>query len=543
MAAHLSRRAGNDLYQGPLELACKMSLAWLQGYDRDDWDIDESSEYVTCHCHDLDDKTYICIDNEHSTTTSNCTHHHRSVGASSTIETYNEIKKKLLTTCSGSVQENVPEEGEEAEQVLRHIVKATKGGIHGVSSSGSFHAWVCGGTLPSALGADWLTSAWDQNSGLFISGPGVAIVEEIAGKWLKELLRLPSEASFAFTTGTQMAHFVALCSARYSVLKNSPAEWDVNEMGLCGAPQIRVIASEARHTSVDRAIRYIGLGMRSMVLIQVDNSGCICVESLKQELLKPYQPTIVILDAADLNIGAFDDFEEIIPLAKEVKAWVHIDGAFGLFARSNHAYDHLTKGIDMADSWATDCHKWLNTPYDCGVAFVRDKEVHIQAMRVQASYIEPSRARDQIDFNPEWSRRARGVPVYAALMELGRSGVAQIIEQTCRLCKKLVCGLGTLPGVQVIRIPQINQGLVRFTMLRAGATEHENDAFTVEMIEAINMEGVAYFSGTKWNGMRAMRISVCSYRTSDDDVDATINCVKSILKEKRKDVSTVNQTV
>ncbi|MBW8076928.1 MAG: aspartate aminotransferase family protein [Gallionella sp.] len=385
-----------------------------------------------------------------------------------------------------------------------------------------------GGSLISALAADWLTSTWDQNAALYGCSPVASVIEEVAGGWIKELLDLPREASFAFTTGCQLAHFTCLASARASVLEK--AGWNVNEGGLCGAPKIRVLTSEHRHGSVDRAVRFLGLGNKSIESIAADRNGRMEPGALQVALHKTQQPTILVLSAGDLNIAAFDPFDEIIPLAKQAGTWVHVDGAFGLFSRASAKFRHLTAGIEQADSWATDAHKWLNVPFDCGMAIVRDRAAHREAMTISASYIAAdSNARDQIDWNPEWSRRARGIPVYAALRELGREGVADLIERTSRHCLRLVTEIGRLPGAQMLWEPRLNQGLVRFLDQRPGASDGDHDSRTERIVAAVNADGEAFFSTTTWRGERAMRVSVVNWRTSERDVERAIRAVKRAL--------------
>ncbi len=355
-----------------------------------------------------------------------------------------------------------------------------------------------------------------------------SVIEEVAGGWIKELLDLPREASFAFTTGCQLAHFTCLASARASVLEK--AGWNVNEGGLCGAPKIRVLTSEHRHGSVDRAVRFLGLGNKSIESIAADRNGRMEPGALQVALHKTQQPTILVLSAGDLNIAAFDPFDEIIPLAKQAGTWVHVDGAFGLFSRASAKFRHLTAGIEQADSWATDAHKWLNVPFDCGMAIVRDRAAHREAMTISASYIAAdSNARDQIDWNPEWSRRARGIPVYAALRELGREGVADLIERTSRHCLRLVTEIGRLPGAQMLWEPRLNQGLVRFLDQRPGASDGDHDSRTERIVAAVNADGEAFFSTTTWRGERAMRVSVVNWRTSERDVERAIRAVKRAL--------------
>ncbi|MGC2779499.1 MAG: aminotransferase class V-fold PLP-dependent enzyme, partial [Bradyrhizobium sp.] len=304
------------------------------------------------------------------------------------------------------------ESGTDAAEVIDDLVRDTEGGILGCGG-GRFFGWVIGGTLPAALAADWLVSAWDQNAAIHACGPAAAVIEEVAGAWLKSLFGLPSTASFAFVTGTQMAHLTCLAAARHRLLAR--AGWNVEEQGLSGAPQIRVLTSTERHGSVERAVRMLGLGKRALVALPCNAQGQLEPDVLAEALASAAsQPTIVVLHAGDLNIGAFDPFAELIPIAHRHGAWVHIDGAFGLWAAASPRHRHLLRGIETADSWTNDGHKWLNTPFDCGYAFVADPDAHRSAFSHRTSYTQfVDDARDQIEWNPEWSRRGRGVPTYA----------------------------------------------------------------------------------------------------------------------------------
>ena len=352
---------------------------------------------------------------------------HKDVGAKVGL---NELRSRF--------SQPLPVNGTPAVEVIDNLVANVEGGLLGCAG-GRFYAWVISGGIPSALAADWLTATWDQNAALYACSPAASVVEEVAGEWLKTIFGLPAEASFAFTTGCQLAHFTSLAAARYAVLK--ARGWDVNGDGLCGAPRVRIIVSDQRHASVDRAVRYLGLGNRSIVSAPTDADGMVDVASFETLLSSENAPTIVVLDAADLNIAAIDPFVTLIPIAKKYNAWVHIDGAFGLFAAASAQKRHLVRGLELADSWATDGHKWLNVPFDCGFAFIRDREAHKASMTITASYIESSSegatsgpnavqpARDQIDWNPEWSRKARGFPVYAALCELGSAGVEDLVNR------------------------------------------------------------------------------------------------------------------
>ena len=423
------------------------------------------------------------------------------------------------------------ETGMKPVDVIDELVANTQGGLLG-SAGGRFFAWVIGGALESALAADWLTSAWNQNAVLFSTGPAAAVVEEVVGGWLKELLGLPTDASFALTTGCQLAHFTCLAAARYAVLRD--LDWNVNERGLFDAPTLRILASDQRHASVDRAARYLGLGNENIIGVPTNAAGQIDVARFRAALADETGPKIVVLNAADLNIAAIDDFNELIPLAHKYGAWVHIDGAFGLMARASRSKRPLTRGIELAQSWATDGHKWLNVPFDCGFAFVQDRDAHRASMTVSANYITTDeQARDEINWNPEWSRRSRGFTVYAALKELGRAGLEELIDRSCAHARAIVAGIGELPGAEVLWRPQLNQGLVRFLDARPGADETDHDARTDAVIAAVNATGEAFFSGTTWRGKRAMRVSVVNWRTSESEVRRAINAVASVLARGR----------
>ncbi len=411
-------------------------------------------------------------------------------------------------------------------QVLEELVAATRDGLSR-TTSGRFFGWVIGGALPAALAADWMTSAWDQNAAMCAASPAASVVEETAGRWLKEVLRLPSPASFAFVTGCQMAHVTCLAVARHAVLK--ARGWDVRQDGLAGAPAIRILTSTEQHSTIVRAVRLLGLGERHIEQLPADADGRLIVTGLLAALQRvPERPAIVVLQAGDVNIGAFDDFATLVPLAKSFGAWVHIDGAFGLWAAASPKHRHLLAGAELADSWTTDGHKWLNVPYDSGFAFVADGEAHRATMSQQAAYIPQSTsARDQVDWTPEYSRRARGFATYAALRQLGKQGIADLVDRCCAHAAALVEGMGKLDGVEVLCRPQINQGLVRFL---DPTSEANHDAHTDRIISAILASGEALFSGTTWRGKRAMRISVSNWQTSGEDVDRVVRCVAAVLK-------------
>jgi len=438
------------------------------------------------------------------------------VGATRSVESLRESLLKRLA-----------DQGIDAPQVVEELVADVRGGLHG-NAGGRFFAWVIGGALPAAVAADWMTTAWDQNAGMFAVAPAAAIVEEAVGAWLKDLLGLPASASFALVTGGQMANTTGLAAARHRVLHN--AGWDVERRGLFGAPSIRVVTGEHRHATILRALRLLGMGTDSLIELPLDAEGRLQANALQEELSKdPAVPTIVLMQAGDVNIGAFDNFEVLVPIAREYRAWVHIDGAFGLWAAASSRFRHFLKGADQADSWATDGHKWLNVPYDCGYAIVADVDAHRAAMSQHAEYLLPSEARDQVDWNPEFSRRARGFATYAAIRQLGRRGIADLVERCCDSAHAIAMGLGALSGAELVWEPRINQGLVRFLDLKPNATEADHDKRTEEVIRRIVASGEAFFGPTTWKGRRCMRISVCNWQTSAEDVHRTIKAVEREL--------------
>jgi aromatic-L-amino-acid decarboxylase len=416
---------------------------------------------------------------------------------------------------------HLPEQGLPATDVVRAIAAAAEPGLTG-NAGGRFFAWVKGGALPSALATDIMCSAWDQNAVLASTSPAGAVLEEIAGQFLLEALRLPSDCSYAFVTGCQMAHVTALAAARHAVLARHG--WDVEAKGLQGAPVIRVLANAHYHSSVTRALRLLGLGSDCVVPLGGDRPGRVSPDVLRNALaLAPDAPTIVILNAGDLNIGACDDFATLCPIAQAAGAWVHVDGAFGLWAKASPRLAPLVAGVERADSWATDGHKWLNTPYDCGMAITRDPVAHSAAMRMTAAYLTTGGdVRDPMDFTPEWSRRARALPALAALMELGRDGLAAMIERCCDHAAAIYDGMAALPGATGLARPTMNQGLIQFNA-------HDGRNISDAVIAAINASGEAFMSGGTWDGQRVMRISVCGWNTNRDDVARTVAAAAAAL--------------
>jgi glutamate/tyrosine decarboxylase-like PLP-dependent enzyme len=408
-------------------------------------------------------------------------------------------------------------------QVVTELIHDVAGGLNN-STSARFFAWVNGGALPSALAADWLTSTWDQNAGLYEVAPAAAIVEEAVGAWLKDLFLLPEQTSFALTTGCQMAHTTCLAAARSSLLKQQG--WDAERQGMAGSPPVTVFCG-TRHATINRALRLLGFGDASLQCIPTGSRGTLQPEALENALIGlEGRPAIVLLQAGDLNTGHFDDFEKLIPVARRYSAWTHVDGAFGMWAVASPRHEHLVRGMEKAHSWATDGHKWLNVPYDCGFAFVAEPESHRAAMSYHATYLpHQNEVRDPVDWNPEFSRRGRGFASYAALRELGRDGVQEIVERTCDCAVRMVAGLSRMETVEVLSHPIINQGLVAFL----DPSGNRNDEWTDKMIAEIAKEGTAFFSGTTWHGRRAMRISVSNWQTSSEDVDLTLAAIQQTL--------------
>lgn len=379
--------------------------------------------------------------------------------------------------------------------------------------SGRFYGFVVGGTEPAALAADWLVSAWDQNSVMRAASPAYSAVEDVAGAWLLDLLGLPGDSAVGFTTGATMANFTCLAAGRDAVLRR--AGWNVAHDGLQGGPAVRVLAGEDRHMAVDLALRYLGLGTPE--LVEADGQGRIEPGALRHALAAGGQgPTLVVLQAGDIHSGAFDPFPEAIRAAREADAWVHVDGAFGLWAAASPAYAHLTAGSADADSWATDAHKTLNVPYDCGLALVRDPSALRAAMGLHGDYLIQHEQGDPIDKVPELSRRGRAFPVWAALRCLGRSGVADLVERLCRHASAFAAGIAGIDGATVLND-------VVFTQVCA---EFGDDARTDRVLTRLLDDGTAWISGSTWHGRRVMRISVSNWSTTDEDVTRALGAIR-----------------
>ncbi|HYI65535.1 MAG TPA: pyridoxal-dependent decarboxylase [Candidatus Limnocylindrales bacterium] len=419
----------------------------------------------------------------------------------------------------------LPEQGEDGQRVVEEL--AAIGGRAAVAMAGPrYFGFVIGGSLPSAVAADWLTSTWDQNAGLYVAGPAASVVEEAVGAWLLDLFGLPQTAGYGLVTGCQMAHFTCLAAARQAVLER--AGWDVTARGLFGAPEIEVIVGGEAHSTVHTALQYLGLGRDRVRTVEVDGEGRITIDGLAAALsaIPDGAPIIACLQAGNVNTGSFDPFREAIELLRRRDgAWVHVDGAFGLWAAASPELAELVDGIGLADSWATDAHKWLNVPYDSGLAFVADARAHVRAMAPpHAAYLEygPEQERDQMSWVPEFSRRARGFSVYAALRTLGRAGVRDLIERCCALARRMAERLDEAPGVEILNEVVLNQVLVRFTPPDGGG---DADEYTRRVIRRVQEDGTLWLSGTTWHDKAAMRISVSNWSTTEADADLSVDAI------------------
>ena len=407
----------------------------------------------------------------------------------------------------------LPEGPTEPSLVVEKLASIGEAGLMAMGS-GRFFGWVIGGTLPAALGADWLVSAWDQNGATRVATPTTAAVEEIAAKWLLEILGLPLTADVGFPTGGMMANFTGLISARQKVLTD--VGWDLDRKGLFGAPSVRVLVGKERHDTVDRALRYLGLG--EPIEVEVDSQGRIRVDSLKLELEKASGPTILCLQAGNLHSGAFDPFRDAIELAHKHNAWVHVDGAFGLWALASPTLRPALDGVELADSWATDAHKTLNVPYDCGVAIVAHPAVLRSTYGVHTSYLIPTEGDmgEPSEKVPEFSRRARGVPVWAALHSLGRRGIAELVDGLVANARLFAKELSKIEGCEVLNDITFTQVCFAF----------ENDARTNEICALLIDDPSMWISGSKWHGRSVLRVSVSNWSTNSDDIAVAIDAVR-----------------
>jgi glutamate/tyrosine decarboxylase-like PLP-dependent enzyme len=405
------------------------------------------------------------------------------------------------------------EDGQAPEAVIADLAAAIEPGLVG-TQTGRYFGFVIGSSLPAALAADWLSSAWDQNAFSVVLSPAAAAIEEVAGRRLAELLGLPADVSFGFVTGAQGANTTALAAARSHVL--AEAGWDVAADGLAGAPPVRVVVGAQRHVTVMRSLRLLGFGDRAIVVVEADDQGRMRADELRAALAAEGGPAIVCAQAGEVNTGAFDPLEPIADACEEAAAWLHVDGAFGLWAAASRAHRHLLAGHERADSWATDGHKWLNVPYDCGIVFCAHPDAHAASMAVAAGYLQREDGRSPSDWVPESSRRARGLPVYAALRQLGRRGVEELVDRCCEHARRFAALLGAEPGIEILNDVVLNQVLVRFG---------DDDELTRAVIARVQGDGTCWLGGTDFQGRAAMRISVSSFRTTTEDVDRSANAI------------------
>jgi len=424
-----------------------------------------------------------------------------------------------LSTLRKALGGPVPNRPMEPREVVADLVAAADPGVV-ASGSGRFFGFVIGGANPAALAADWLTSAWDQNAGLYVLGPAASVVEEVAGEWLAELFGLPVGMSVGYVTGAQMANFTGLAAALHEVLRR--AGWDLATGGLWGAPRVRVLAGAGRHGTIDRALRFLGVGTSTIVEVDANRQGRMQPAALAAALQQGSGPAIVCAQVGNVNSGAIDPVGEICTIAHEHDAWVHVDGAFGLWAGASPRLRPLVAGVELADSWATDAHKWLNVPYDSGLIFCAHPDAHRAAMGIRAGYLMHSAGdeRDALDYGPEHSRRARGFAIYAAIRALGREGIADLVERCAAFASRFAERLAAADRVEVLNDVILNQVLVRFL-----AADGDHDAHTRRVIERVQHDGTCWMSGTTWQGQAAMRISVSNWSTDQADVDRAVAAI------------------
>jgi glutamate/tyrosine decarboxylase-like PLP-dependent enzyme len=408
--------------------------------------------------------------------------------------------------------EDLPKLGTDMEDVLALLAEKADPGLH-LMAGPRFFGWVIGGSHPMGVAADFLTSAWGQNAGNHTASPSAAAVETIAARWLLDVLSLPRGCSVGFVTGATVANFTCLAAARSQVLRH--AGWDADAKGLFGAPPVSVLIGDDAHTTVFSALQFLGLGHDRVIRVATDEQGRIDNASFARSIAEVDGPAIVILQAGQINTGAFDDFASLIPLARSKNAWIHIDGAFGLWAQASPKTRHLTPGVDQADSWATDGHKWLQTPYDSGYAIVRDETAHRRAMTIAASYLPLANdeERDPSHYVPELSRRARGFPTWAMMKHLGRDGITALVDNACDAAALLAERLSGEPGIAVINEVVLNQLILRFG---SDLPPEQGDHLTKNTIFRLQQEGSMFAGGANWRGKQVMRLSVINYQTTPD---------------------------
>jgi len=430
----------------------------------------------------------------------------------------------LMETLDGPL----PATGEDPAAVIDALAAGAEPGL--VASTGPrYFGFVTGGSLPAALAANWLVDAWDQNGALNVMSPGTAAIEAVAGRWFKEAIGLPDTASVGFTTGCTMANAVGIAAGRHALLAR--AGWDVEADGLFGAPEIDVVVGDEVHSSVSGTLQLLGLGRGRVIRVPADGQGRMRPEALRVVLEKAANPALVCAQVGNVNTGACDPMAEIADACDAAGAWLHVDGAFGLWAAATPALKHLVAGVERADSWATDAHKWLNVPYDGGIVAVREEAAHRASLSMGGAYlIRAGGMPDGMDTVPDASRRTRGVPVYAALRALGRDGLAALIEGNCARARQFAACMAAEDGIEVLNEVALNQVLVRFG---GEAPGEAGDALTNEVIAAVQAGGTAWFGGTVWQGKTAMRVSVSNWRTGEADIDRAADAVIACYRKTR----------
>jgi len=417
--------------------------------------------------------------------------------------------------------EPLPEQGGDGAQIVEELIAKAESGIRAMTGP-RFFGWVIGSSHPTGVAADWLTSAWGQNCGNVMAAPAACAVEKVVADWVLELLDLPRESSVGVVSGATVANTVCLAAARGEVLRR--AGWDVEAQGLFGAPDITVMIGADAHATVFSGLRYLGLGAERVVRIATDELGRILPGDLAAKLDRQSGPLIVIAQAGQINTGVSDPFAEIAPMVRAKDGWLHVDGAFGLWAAASSRHRHLVAGVEQADSWGTDGHKWLQTPYDGSFAIVRDEAAHRRAMSITASYLPGATAneRDPTNYVMELSRRARGFAMWAMIKQLGRAGVAQMVEQDIAVAQAMARGMAEIEGADLIAMPELNQFMVRF-----GAS----DELTRATIEQVQRDAIAFIGGSEWRGQWVMRVSVCSIATTPEDGTITVEAVRAAWRK------------
>ncbi len=421
-----------------------------------------------------------------------------------------------------AIDRPLPLHGETPSAVIDELSTIAAPGLNGMTSA-RFFGWVVGGSHPVGVAADWLTSAWGQNCGNHHAAPAAAALEEVAAGWLLDILDLPRESSVGFVTGATVANFVCLAAARHALLARQG--WNVEAQGLFGAPPINVLVGDDAHATVFKALGFLGLGSERVHRLATDDTGRILPAPVEEALGRCTGPTIVIAQAGQINTGAFDPFPELTKAcAKGDDAWLHVDGAFGLWARASHEHAYLADGVEGADSWATDGHKWLQVPLDSGYAIVRDSQAHRAAMSVTASYLPMSAGeeRDPTALVPELSRRARGFPTWAVIRHLGRAGIAEMVRDHCRLARRMARKLAAEPGIAILNDVELNQIIVRFG---AEGPHQRGDELTRAVIDRIQSDGICFAGGAMWRGQWIMRLSCISCATTERDADRSVEAI------------------